>query len=693
MTCSLPEEQRDTFPKKSDIKISISRESPYRKGMVLQSIVEVRPRTMMFRKSETDINIVGENPYISPQNYCSTTGMALATIINSGNDIRKAVIGANNVNGRHRKTEDKFLELYDGIYIRLKKDSTELSRLTNFKFKIVGLLKYHTRDGGERNEVCYAVSSHETEIKRISYDEYCIKLFDHILKAFPDCCIIGGNTTLAKSYLKEYAAFLFNEAEHNLVVNDIYEYHGWEEVKNKHIYLSSARADCECECYVPNMINIQVPDVWNEGVNILNIGKKVYFDNGKLDAHQTYRVSLPFWLYLHLGYASKLFHDAGANLQFILVIVGPSGCLKTSTCKTFASPFQSDEMIRFESTSRAIELYRESCIDQNMIVDDIFRQTDALLAKFEEILRAYGDEVGRAKSGGKNFGDLVRTKVRGGCIVTAENMLESQQSSTLRYITLRLEKDSIDSKVLAEFQENQRRAKRNKQPSLVQNYFAGWIHYLEKHYDEIVDYIERYQPTNLVFRFKRHQQIHKAFSVIAFFILRWGEEIGAISIEREKQIFGLWSEIITMLIKQNEDMAISSEPWQQFILTLQSSIGTGSFPIADTKEIYESHNGKFFGFKRCVKNEEMEYVLSPENTYTHVRTKMQEIEKQLVIKEMALYRDLCERGIAKGYVDQANGKKNRNRYLKRVMLHGHQVEMLIISVEAMEKAIEDIRRS
>lgn len=169
-------------------------------------------------------------------------------------------------------------------------------------------------------------------------------------------------------------------------------------------------------------------------------------------------------------------------------------------------------------------------------------------------------------------------------------------------------------------------------------------------------------------RFRRHQQIYRAFSAIARLILWWGEENGAISREEGERYFSLWVSIITLLMKENEDMAIVAAPWQQFIVALQTGIGTGGIVLAYNKEEYEDNAGKFLGYKRRGKDGECEYVFVPETAFAYVRSHIQSTGKELVDKPTAIYRDLCENGIARGYKTQANGKNTRNRYLKRIML-------------------------
>ena len=65
-------------------------------------------------------------------------------------------------------------------------------------------------------------------------------------------------------------------------------------------------------------------------------------------------------------------------------------------------------MLRFESTPRALEIYREECLDRTMIVDDIFKKKASNMSKFEDILRAFGEGIGRAKSASKDFKEIIQ---------------------------------------------------------------------------------------------------------------------------------------------------------------------------------------------------------------------------------------------------------------------------------------------
>ena len=67
-------------------------------------------------------------------------------------------------------------------------------------------------------------------------------------------------------------------------------------------YLSDSRADCKCGVTIPKISPERMAIAWRNDLQILNIGKKFYNLDGTLDDIASLKVSLPFWLYLHLSF-------------------------------------------------------------------------------------------------------------------------------------------------------------------------------------------------------------------------------------------------------------------------------------------------------------------------------------------------------------------------------------------------------
>ena len=594
---------------------------------------------------------------------------------------------------------EKFEVKPDGVFLKSQNSGEEAKRLCNFSFKIEALRRVIARDGTIKNELSYSVqstdlvsyaeSSHDNDFPTISEEHYD-SIVDDVLKRYKECYLVTENKYMAKDYLKEYGAMIYRDfrKREDYPVKWIFTYSGWETVKGKNIYLSDTtrRADYECKCgiSIPVVPADQMARVWLNDLNILGVGKKIYDCDGQINQYASWEIILPFWLYLHIGFACKLFADAGLEVQFLMILVGKTGSLKTTLCKTFAEIFNPSSMLRFESTSVALENYMERCQDQIMVVDDLFKEDPLMKKKFEVLTRVFGDGIGRAKATGKDYKENIQAKVRGGCIVTAEHSPNAQQSSTLRYVVNEIGKDAIDIATLTEFQNDKKLAKIEHRANEIQEIFGGWIGFLEHHYEELVCWLTAYQPPPIPLNFKRHQQMHKVFCAVAMMILQWGLESGAINAVQVQIYLEIWQKIIVDLLLKNQNDVRILEPYQQFLMTLQQAIATGTLLIATTKEEFEKDGNRYVGFSRPAEGD-MEYVLNPYKTLNFVRRYLFDAGKELVSDATTIWKELFEHGISKGYVSGT-----RNRYFKRIKLHDNQAEMLVLSKMAFEKAIEKL---
>ena len=210
----------------------------------------------------------------------------------------------------------------------------------------------------------------------------------------------------------------------------------------------------------------------------------------------------------------------------------------------------------------------------------------------------------RRYSAGKDFKEIIRTKVQGGCIVTAEHDLDSQQSSALRYVSVPLESESLDTDVLSAFHDDKTHARLEGRLTTVQEIFAGWISYLESNYEQIMNFLLTFQQPPLTLKFKRHQQIYRVLCAVAALLNEWGLQSRSISIQEYNDNYILWHRVIVDLMFRNQIAATVAEPWQQFLLTLQQAIATGTALIAVNKDEFEQNGGKYVGFQRLDKDDD-----------------------------------------------------------------------------------------
>lgn len=570
----------------------------------------------------------------------------------------------------------------NGIHVALPSKNLEPKtiHLCNFIFHFSGRIFRHLPNGEITEEVEISIVG-KNETISVSIHKFD-KIVSEITKNFPECCVTGEARSCGKAYLREYAALLYERDKTTLPVRNFFHCHGWFHDNGRWRYISNSDENCECAVTIPKVEPKKIPEIFKTGQLMLKVASPEIF--------------LPFFLYIHLGFAAKLFEDAGLSAQFLLLLVGKTGSLKTTFCKTFAIPFNSEAIIRIESTPRALELCRESSMDMIMVADDIFRTIARLMAKLEDLLRPYGDGIGRAKSY-KAATKILKTRVRGGCIVTAESSLNQQQSSVFRTVTVMTDKTKVNLEILQKFQDDQEKAKRENRPNDVQKYFAAWIQYLEENFEKIIEKIIAAGCITIKTQAKikqfplRYQKICKIFLILADLILEWGTELGVISTENYENLYKDWQSIILNLLEKNAAAAIKMEAWQKFLVNLQAGIATGEFLIAKNRNEYETGEGKFIGFVEEKNSETEKFILSPTAVWSALAKYTR--QKNFLENRTAILKELSKRNVIEGYTLKGANGKTRQRYLKKFTLNKLSTEMLVIKKAEMEQAVEEIQNA
>lgn len=155
---------------------------------------------------------------------------------------------------------------------------------------------------------------------------------------------------------------------------------------------------------------------------------------------------------------SILVKTNGEAPQFVLLILGRTGCRKTTISKLFFNIYDKDRVhITFSSTIAAFDLLFQLYSDTTIIFDDLkppasqFERKDLLL-KIERILRVFGDSgAGRQKVVGFK---RVEYPPEGMAVVTAEDIPLDANSSLARFFHVELNANSVDLERLTEAQAN-----------------------------------------------------------------------------------------------------------------------------------------------------------------------------------------------------------------------------------------------
>ena len=222
-----------------------------------------------------------------------------------------------------------------------------------------------------------------------------------------------------------------------------------------------------------------------------SIGTRVNFSEtmGMLDICEDRSVSLPLFLFTHMGALTKLFELAKFPPKMVIAIIGPTNSRKTSMAlcmtKTFGRENITEPEIAFDSTAGGIEVRSSKHADSVFLVDDYHpaitgREKTRLDGNLAFVLRRYGDRtsVKRMTDFAANK-DVGQYPVTGVCLITGED-IGGVQSSLTRVLCLNVTKHSVQNDVLAYYQEKH---------LILNTHMHSFIRYISQNFTEIVNLI------------------------------------------------------------------------------------------------------------------------------------------------------------------------------------------------------------
>lgn len=666
---------------------SILPQSPYTQGEIIR--LPERMKEVSIPMPDLSRAFIPQNevhsPFKSAVEYEEENGMRLITLLP---ELKSAKTPPAIIDTFALSSDDKFMQRVDGLWCYV--NGTE-KRICNFFIRIREIIVRKKYYGSERIFISFDIATsnkilEEAEMPLSEYKKMLYKLTNEYPQLFVD-----PQFNNAANYFLEYTSMIYSEALDRLKKRVIYEYHGWADINGKKFFLSKALPYCDTECYVPKINQKRAAQIYLYGQSFLNIGKSDLTDEGTVDLKSTLKQILPIFIYAHAGYTAMLFKEAGLELQFVLALIGRTGSFKTSISKVIFELFNTKPMLNFQSTPRAIELYRDSCRDMTMVLDDIFSCKDQdSMEKFEKILRCFGDGIAKAKS------DITTNKieqfdVRGGCVITAENDLARQQSSHLRYLTVHVDNNSFSGEELKKWQQDELLAKRNNSCSKLQEYFSLYIHYLSSNFDDVVNQIMNFDPPDLKLDFPRLQSNYKCMAVLARIIIDCGIYSLALLPHDAEYTYEQWIEVIQEIVLENQRYSKISEPYKLFAYAINQGLGTGAVILAADKKQYSSDNSN--GYWGYIDLHAGLYMLNPDKCFEFVERFYQKKGGSFQASDTAVYREFLENEISVGYQEASKKKTGelttRRRYLKKVQVNGITTSMLAVYINKLNELIDN----
>ena len=206
---------------------------------------------------------------------------------------------------------------------------------------------------------------------------------------------------------------------------------------------------------------------------------------------QSRTIYVPF-LYAHLALMWHLFTEAGHRPNFLLFIEGPTGSLKTAVASllfNFSGQPEANVPASFRDTAASMEIAFDAYRDRVLLVDDFCPTSDRtsqrdLNNKLERLVRFFGDGKSRSRAT-PNMETATEKKPCGLVAITGEDSAGSQ-SSLLRCLFLRVDRDTFDKDLLRRFQED---------PSLWTEHLALFVESLSPRAKELIQMIREKFPS------------------------------------------------------------------------------------------------------------------------------------------------------------------------------------------------------
>ena len=490
-------------------------------------------------------------------------------------------LGEYMANGGLRRIGASYYEGATGYYIALR-DGT-FKDFTNFTGQIEAK-EVELSASGERTER-YLVSLKSEGCSyylRIPTEDWP-SLMDYIERFAPQCQIFGDEVPNHRERFKRLAGFWLKG---NFPSKMVAAFWGWGplQANQTRMFCHGGRADCTSSKVLPPIVQ------QNHLAQIVQAGM------GNILAAGPLNVTAPLMLYALASYADAIFTDAGFPLTHCMMLIGESGFLKSSFAKEIFSPFvpYPKRTYTVRSTEASMNVLHEQAFDDTLVVDDFNLEGSPAevrqkMRNIRGLIRGYSDKTPRAKYGGAD--KIKQYALRGGCIFTAETQMTGQlKSGELRYLKICLHAP-LDKTKIAILHDN---------PTIVPQFYAVFIRFLEAHYTELVAYTKAQFPcrrTTLDIPEPRMKDAVIHLTLTADFLLKL---VNSSSSYDGKTAF-IWHQNVSSILyqlgyQQSIDAQIG-EPYLRYLAEVWNLIGTGKLKIAPTLQAYIAEISTCIGYR------------------------------------------------------------------------------------------------
>lgn len=412
----------------------------------------------------------------------------------------------------------------------------------------------------------------------------------------------------------------------------LFNSNGWQKVKNQYCYVLAQGIVGNPAYPIRGLKQFSYPNLVN--VDERSLYRKTWEMCQICNDSSIMTVSM---LYVLASFLSAIFEWAGFPVKCVLALIGETGSKKTTLATLIGKIFNREERTpraNFLSTNAGIYRLIQEHADQVLIVDDIRPamskgENSIQRQKVEEITICYGDRV--QKQYAKGHANETLDVIRGGCILTGE-YIEGSESSFLRRVELRMQKNSVNNCVLSYYQQN--------------DFWPTFIYHFLSYVTVNVPYViaeiaktASFERNRYYFKEARRNEQYAIFMAMAKMVVEYGNYCEAFSNGRECM---QWAEVlqndIFKVICENDARSIEMTPQAIAMKALYDEIKNGNIaPLSsETSKMITKSEDRFFIKREDLVNIANEYIsrnsLLLNKIEWKILSKKLEEEKLIVVK-------------------------------------------------------------
>lgn len=459
---------------------------------------------------------------------------------------------------------------------------------------------------------------------------------------------------------RQYLSNKYGKIKKDIPEKIIYDQSGWFETQHGFRYVTGQDSDCVAAMKLVDIEGIEPAEICKQGLGILDVGD--------MD------VMLPLFLQMHFGYMAKLFVDAGCPIQHVFGIGGSSGSRKTSIAKTLYTLFGT-KPLNFQATPTAIEKHMaEACWDGNALIDNVYDDDDQNIKdKLSTIIWSMGDSIGRSRTRGAGT-KLEQFVYRDSCIITSESLLERLQlSERLRCVFVQFTDDTINNEKFQPFRDD---------PHIMEQYMTAFIHYVEKHYQKIVRFIQGYRPPVIELIHDRLKETFRNFVVMANIVDHFVcDSLQLPSSERARNArMNQWVPILQKWMQWYECYISTADPYYLFLETVYKGVTTDIYAVAENKEKYVKNMTDYQGFWDHADAGEKTLRVEPDTIFTASVKSIRRLGYHFTCNRNDLFRSLHDHD----FIEVYKQKNHPDKLLLSTQLNGHAHKFLTLKWAMIE---------